>query len=290
MIKVLCAKKRDKITSLVNNMMIQLHMKKYYIPLLLALTSLSGCSFFDDKEAVAEENWGVERIYSEAKAALNTSDYETAIQYYNQLEARFPFGVYAQQALLESAYAYYKLDETETALATLDRFIRVYPLNGNMDYALYLRGLTNFTKDIGLFEKYIPRDESQRDPGAARDALKDFTSLVDRYPKSVYSEDSAQRIVYLRNRLAQHEVNVAQYYMRRGSYLAAANRGRYIIENYSRTPATPEALVVMAKAYKIMALDDLSEDVLRVLQKNYPGHPGVAEVRQTKLVKEKGFF
>jgi outer membrane protein assembly factor BamD len=271
-------------------MMIQLHMKKYYIPLLLALTSLSACSFFDDKEVVAEENWGVERIYSEAKAALNTSDYQTAIQYYNQLEARFPFGVYAQQALLESAYAYYKLDETETALATLDRFIRVYPLNGNMDYALYLRGLTNFTKDVGLFEKYVPRDESQRDPGAARDALKDFTALVDRYPKSVYSEDSAQRIVYLRNRLAQHEVNVAQYYMRRGSYLAAANRGRYIIENYSRTPATPEALVVMAKAYKIMELDDLSEDVLRVLQTNYPGHPGVAEVHQTKLVKDKGFF
>lgn len=265
-------------------------MKKYYIPLLFALTSLSGCSYFDEKEVVAEESWGVERIYSEAKAALNTSDYQTAIDYYTQLEARFPFGIYAQQALLESAYAYYKQDETETALATLDRFMRVYPLNSNMDYALYLRGLTNFTKDIGLFEKYIPRDESQRDPGAARSALKDFNALVDRYPKSQYSEDAAQRIVYLRNRLAQHEVNVAQYYMRRGSYLAAANRGRYVIENYSRTPAMPEALLVMAKAYKVLELNDLSEDALRVLQKNFPGHPGVAEVHQTEINKDTGFF
>ncbi len=265
-------------------------MKKYYIPLFFALSSLGGCSFFDEKEVVAEENWGVERIYSEAKAALNTSDYATALQYYTQLEARFPFGIYAQQSLLESAYAYYKQDEAETALATLDRFMRVYPLNSNMDYALYLRGLTNFTKDIGLFEKYIPRDESQRDPGGARDALKDFSTLVDRFPKSQYSEDAAQRIVYLRNRLAQHEVNVAQYYMRRGSYLAAANRGRYVIENYSRTPAMPDALLVMAKAYKILELNDLSEDAMRVLQKNYPGHPGVAEVHQTKLTEDAGFF
>jgi outer membrane protein assembly factor BamD len=152
-----------------------------------------------------------------------------------------------------------------------------------MDYAIYLRGLTNFTRDIGIFEKYIPRDESQRDPGSARLALEDFTTLVNRYPESKYSEDAAQRIVYLRNRLAQHEVNVANYYMRRSAYVAAANRGKYVIENYPRTPAMPEALLVMAKAYKILELDELSNDALRVLELNYPGHPGVAEVRQTSF-------
>jgi len=183
-------------------------MKKYYLLLILALLSIQGCSYFATEEVVAKDSWTVERLYSEAKAALNAGDYETAIQYYGQLEARFPFGEYAQQALLESAYAYYKTDEPEQALATLDRFMRVYPLNPSMDYAIYLRGLTNFTRDIGLFEKYIPRDSSQRDPGAARYALKDFTTLVNRYPESTYSEDAAQRIVYLRNRLAQHEVNV----------------------------------------------------------------------------------
>jgi outer membrane protein assembly factor BamD len=261
-------------------------MKNYYLILALSFTLISGCSFFSEKEeVVAESSWTVERVYSEAKAALNAGDYSTALQYYSQLEARFPFGNYAQQSLLDSAYAHYKSDDPEAASATLDRFMRVYPLNPNMDYAIYLRGLINFNRDIGFFEKYIPRDESQRDPGSARLALKDFTTLVKRFPKSIYSEDAAQRIVYLRNRLARHEVNVANYYMRRGSYIAAANRGKYVIENYPRTPAMPDALVIMAKAYKVLGLNDLSDDALRVLKLNYPGHPGVAEVRQTKVIK-----
>ncbi len=260
-------------------------MKKYYLPLILSLAglALSGCSFFEKEEIKADESWSVERVYSEANAALSIGDYQKAITYYEQLEARFPFGDYAQQALLESAYAHYKSDDPETAIATLDRFVRVYPLNPNIDYAIYLRGLVNFHRDIGLLEKYVPRDESQRDPGAAEDALRDFNTLVKRFPKSRYAEDSAQRIVYLRNRLAQHEINVANYYMRRGAYLAAANRGKYVIENYPRTPAMPEALVVMAKAYKVMDMLDLSEDALRVLELNYPGHPGVAEVSKTEL-------
>lgn len=258
-------------------------MKKLSLPLILMLL-LSACSIFGDKEEVkAEESWGVERIYAEAKAALDIADYRTAIQYYEQLEARFPFGEYAQQALLESAYAHYKNDDPETAIATIDRFMRVYPLNENIDYALYLRGLVSFNKDVGILEKYIPRDESQRDPASAEDALEDFNTLIKRYPQSKYAEDAAQRIVYLRNRLAQHEINVAKYYMRRTSYLAAANRARYVIENYSRTPAMPEALVIMAKAYKIMEMDDLSEDALRILELNYPAHPGVADVRRAEL-------
>ena len=258
-------------------------MKKIILPLILML-SLSACSIFGEKEEVkAEENWSVERIYAEAKAALNIADYRTAIQYYEQLEARFPFGIYAQQALLESAYAHYKNDDPETAIATIDRFMRVYPLNENNDYALYLRGLVNFNKDVGLLEKYIPRDESQRDPGSAEKALNDFNTLIKRYPQSKYADDAAQRIVYLRNRLAQHEINVANYYMRRTSYIAAASRARYVIENYPRTPAMPEALVIMAKAYKIMEMDDLSEDALRVLELNYPAHPGIADVRRSVL-------
>jgi len=256
-------------------------MKKYYLLLIVLLLSTSGCSYFAKDEVEAEESWSVERIYTEAKAALTAEDYSVALQYYEQLEARFPFGEYAQQALLESAYCHYKLDDADIAIATLDRFMRVYPLNPSMDYAIYLRGLINFTRDIGLFEKYIPRDESQRDPGSARYALKDLKVLVTRYPKSIYSEDAAQRIVYLRNRLAQHEVNVAHYYMRRGAYVAAANRGKYVIENYPRTPAMPEALLMMAKAYKVLELNDLSEDALRVLELNYPGYDGVAKVRQT---------
>lgn len=259
-------------------------MKKYYLPLIVSLTLLSACSFFTkDETTVSERDWSVERIYSEAKSLLNLNEYDKAIQYYSQLEARFPFGIYAQQALLESAYAYYKDDDPESAITTLDRFMRVYPSNPNIDYAFYLRGLVNFNREIGLFEKYIPRDESQRDPGSASFALKDFNTLIKRFPESEYGEDTAQRIVYLRNRLARHEVNVAHYYMRRGSYIAAANRGKYVVENYPRTPATSDALLIMAKAYKVLELNGLSEDVLRVLKLNFPGHSGVAEVRQTKI-------
>lgn len=257
-------------------------MKNLYLPLLVII-SLSGCSYFQREDAQAEADWTVERIYAEANAALNIGDYTKAVQYYDQLEARFPFGEYAQQALLESAFAHYKKRDSEIALATIDRFIRVYPLNPNMDYAIYLRGLINFHRGMGFLDQYIPRDETQRDPAGSRDALRDFTNLVSRYPTSRYSEDATQRIVYLRNRLAQHEIHVAQYYMRRTSYLAALNRAKYVVENFPRTTAMPEALVIMAKAYKIMDFNDLAEDTLRVLELNYPGHPGVAEVRRTRV-------
>lgn len=258
-------------------------MKNYSLVLLICSIALSGCSSVESKDeeiAQKEENWLVEQLYSEAKKAMDEGDYESAIEYYSDLEARFPFGDYAQQALIDSAYAHYKYEEPESALATIDRFIRVYPQNPNMDYAIYLRGLVNFTRDMGIFEKYLPRDESQRDPGAARYALQDFNKLISRYPKSQYSEDASQRIVYLRNRLAQHEVNVAQFYMRRSAYVAALNRGKYVIENYQRTPAMPDALAIVAKSYKILDLDDLAEDTLRVLEANYPDYAGTAAVRE----------
>lgn len=259
-------------------------MKKYYLPLILTLITLSGCSIFGSKEIKnPEDDWPVERIFTEAESAMEQEDYQTALRYYSQLEARFPFGDYAQQALLRSAYAHYKADDPESAIATVDRFIRVYPRNPEMDYAIYLRGLINFNRDIGIIEKYLPRDETQRDPGSALDALKDFTNLVNRFPESQYSEDARQRIIYLRNRLARHEINVAHFYMRRGSYLAAANRGKYVIENYPQTPATADALMIMAKAYKVLGLDDLSYNALRILEHNYPDHPGITSIQQTTV-------
>ncbi|QBQ53283.1 outer membrane protein assembly factor BamD [Nitrosococcus wardiae] len=257
----------------------------YFLSLCLVLW-LGGCSWLSKPQEQPESDWNVEQYYSEAKAALNAGDYQQAITLYEQLEARYPFGVYAQQALLESAYAYYKFDEPESAIAALDRFIRLYPLNPHMDYAHYLKGLVNFHRGIGLIEKYIPRDESQRDPESARDALKDFRTLVKRFPDSQYAKDGAQRIVYLRNRLAQHEINVAQYYMRRGAYIGAINRAKYVVENYQRTPIVPEALTIMARGYKVLGLDELAGDTLRVLETNFPGHPGIAQARQIKIIEQ----
>ncbi|RCX29867.1 outer membrane protein assembly factor BamD [Thioalbus denitrificans] len=242
--------------------------------LLLTLLLTGGCSLLPDKIDETKD-WSADRLYSEAKSALDEGDYENAIRFYELLEARFPFGRYAQQAQLEIIYAYYKYDESASAVAAADRFIKLHPRHPNVDYAYYMKGLANFNMGRGLIERYLPRDESQRDPGAARQSFQDFSDLVLRFPDSKYAADARQRMLFLRNNLAQYELNVADYYMRRGAYVAAANRARYVVENYPRTPATPDALAMLARAYRAMDMDDLAADALRVLKLNYPEHPAL---------------
>lgn len=239
-----------------------------------------GCSYFEDKEDETQ-SWTAERLYAEAKGALDSGNYSKAVEYYEKLEGRFPFGVYGQQALLDLAYAYFKNDETDASISAAQRFIKLYPQNAHVDYAYYVKGLANFNRGKGFTERYLPIDEAQRDPASALTAFQDFSELVRLFPDSEYAEDAKQRMVHLRNLLASHEVNVANYYMRRGAFVAAANRARYVVEKYPRTPAIPEALTIMAKAYKVMEMNDLSDDAIRVLEINYPNHPGLYEVKQT---------
>jgi len=196
---------------------------------------------------------------------------------------RFPFGVYGQQSLLDLAYAYYKTEDFESAMSACDRFIRLYPQNPHVDYAYYLKGLVNFNRGRGLTERFLPIDSSQRDQSSAMTSFQSFSELVAKYPQSEYAEDARKRMVFLRNRLAAHEVHVANYYMTRGAYVAAANRARYVVETYPRTPVVPDALVLMAKAYRILGIDNLSNDAIRVLELNYPAHPGVYEVQETTV-------
>ncbi len=251
------------------------------IPLGLLALVLAGCGAFGEKPDITRD-WPVQRLYAEAKAAMDEGDYERAIDYYEKLESRFPFGRYAQQAQIDVAYAYWKDGENASAIAAAERFIKLHPRHPNVDYAYFLKGLVNFEQGKSFLDRIVPRDMSQRDPGAARQAFDDFSELVRRFPDSKYAEDARQRMVYLKNLLAQHEVHVADYYMRRGAYVAAANRARFVVENYQGSPAVPEALAIMAKAYKLMDLDDLSADALRVLSLNYPDHPGIAEVGAIK--------
>jgi outer membrane protein assembly factor BamD len=233
---------------------------------------VSGCGLLPDKIDETKD-WSAQKLYSEAKASLNEGDYQTAIDYYEKLEARYPFGKFAQQAQLEIAYAYYKYDEPESAIAAADRFIRLHPKHPSVDYAHYVKGLANFNRGKGLVERYLPTDASQRDQGAALQSFNDFAELVRRYPDSRYADDAAKRMQYLKNNLAMYEIHVARYYMKRGAYVAAANRAKYVIENYPKTPATPDALVLMVKAYRQLDLTDLANDALRVLELNYPDHP-----------------
>ena len=249
-----------------------------FIHLLILSVILSGCSYFGDKDKDDTENWSAERLYSEAKSELDSGYYDEAIKLYEKLETRYPFGKYGQQALLDLAYAYFKDKKHEQAVSACNRFIKLYPQNARVDYAYYLRALINFDRGENLASRFLNVDKTQRSQASSEQAFIDFQVLAERFPDSPYSADARQRMVYLRNSLAKHELHVANYYLRRGAYLAAANRARNVVEQYERTPSMPEALAVLARAYKILGMDDLSADALRVLEFNFPNYPGIAEV------------
>ncbi len=230
---------------------------------------LAGCAGTDTRKDETV-GWSAQKIYTEAKEAMNDANYERAVKLFESLEARYPFGRYAQQAQLESAYAYYKQNEPASAIAAADRFIKLHPNHPNVDYAYYLKGLANFNDDLGLLGTVSKEDPTERDPKAAREAFDAFKELVAKFPDSKYAEDSTKRMAYLINALASHEVHVARYYMKRGAYLAAANRGQYALQSYPQAPAVEEALFIMVKAYDALALNDLRDDAERVMRRNFP--------------------
>ena len=249
-----------------------------YLILALTVILLGACSMLPEQKDETKD-WTAKQLYTRAKGDLNSGDYENAVRHYEILEARYPFGRYAQQAQVDMAYAYYKQDEPDSAIATLDRFIRTYPRHPNVDYAYYLKGLTNFNRGQTLVDRFLPHEPAERDPGASRQAFLDFSELVKRFPDSKYAEDASQRMLFLRNNVAAYEIHVADYYIRRGAWLAAANRARYVIENYQGTPAVYDALGVLEHAYSLMGLEDLRKDVLRVIATNYPDHPSLQETQ-----------
>ena len=237
---------------------------------LLLISTLAACASKPDRPELSERE-----IYETAQGYLNSKNFSLAIQNLQMLESRYPFGPYAEQAQLEIIYAHYRAGDNEAAVAAADRFIRLHPGHEKVDYAYYMRGLAHYTEGEGLLERFIPTDMTQRDPGAAVQSFDDFRQLLQRFPDSAYADDARARMIYLRNRLARYEINVANYYFKRKAYLAAANRGRYVIENMPQTPAVPDALAVMIQAYLLLGMDDLAEQTLTVLRKNYPDHPNL---------------
>lgn len=251
-------------------------LKLIYLFFVISGTSLllSACASNEpqEKKQLTERDF-----YEAAQKQLNSHQWEFAIQNLQALEESFPFGSYAEQAQLELIYAYYKNYEHEAASAAADRFIRLHPQHRNVDYAYYMKGLASFTEGSGLFERFIPTDLTQRDPGAARESFAHFSQLLARYPNSPYAPDAKKRMIYLRNLLARYEIHVANYYFKRQAYLAAVNRGRYVVENFQQTPAVPDALAVMVQGYHLLGLQNLSDNALAVLTANYPEHPALSE-------------
>ena len=260
--------------------------------LLAALLITTGCGLLPE-QIDETKDWSANQLYTEAKQKLAEQNYEKAINYFEILEARYPFGRYAQQAQLEIAYAYYKFDEPDLAIAAADRFIKIYPRHANVDYAWYIKGLTNYNRGKTFVDRFLPQDPSERDTYTMRAAYDDFNQLVKSYPNSIYAKDGAQRMIYLRNNMAEYEIHVANYYMRRQAYVAAANRGKYVIENYQRTPSVPDGLVVMVRAYRALGTAELEADALRVLRTNYPDNPDIAlleDPRGYELAGEESSF
>lgn len=247
--------------------------------------ALQGCGtlqeLFSSDSSSSEEDeyadWTAEKFRTEAKAAVDAGSYEKAIKLYEALESRYPFGEGSAQTELDIAYAYFKNNDPDSAIAAADRFIKMNPRSPSIDYAYYLKGLINYNRGIGFIDRFLPTDTSQRDPGSARDALKNFEELIRRFPQSLYLPDARLRMIALKNNLAMYEVHVARYYMKRKAYVAAIDRASTVIDKYQRTPAVPYALQVLQEAYTKLDMPDLAKDVTRVYELNYPNGPPVPE-------------
>jgi outer membrane protein assembly factor BamD len=229
---------------------------------------LAACSFLDKQDPAS--TMSAEKLYAEAKDALDGGQYDLAIKRYETLEARFPYGRYSQQGQLEIAYAYYKQNEQASAVAAAERFMKLHPNHPNVDYAYYLKGLAYFNEDQGLLSKFSRQDRTERDPKSVRESFDAFKELAQRFPESKYTPDALARMKYLVNALASHEVHVARWYIRRGAYVAAANRAQFALKNYPEAPAQEDALLIMVQAYDALGMADLRDDAERILRKNFP--------------------
>ncbi|MCK5640472.1 MAG: outer membrane protein assembly factor BamD [Gammaproteobacteria bacterium] len=237
----------------------------------IILLTASGCSGLT-KHKDETAGWSASEFYNTGKAALERADYMTALELYKKMETRHPYGRYTQQAQLETAFAHYKLSEPEPAIAAADRFIKLYPRHPQVDYAYYIRALASFDIGDSFMERLFAIDDAEKNPDQTRESFRNFKELVNRFPKSKYVEDSIKHMTHLRNQLARYEIHVADYYLRRKAYLSAANRAKYVVENYSKTPSIPQALAIMARTYAAMDMPKLANDALKLLKLNYPGH------------------
>ncbi len=237
---------------------------------LLALTAsalMAACGSAPQDEFA---NISPDKLYADAKDEAADGNYESAIKRLEKVEARASGTILAQQAQIDLAYAYYKTGEKAQALAKLERFIRLHPTSPALDYAYYLQGLVNFNDDLGLFGRLANQDLAERDQQASRDAYESFRQLSERFPNSKYAPDARLRMNHIVNSLAAGEVHVARYYLRRGAYLAAANRAQQAVKDYRQSPAIEEALYIMAQSYDSLGLAQLRDDTLRVLKQSFP--------------------
>lgn len=250
-----------------------------FVTLVLAAVLLGGCGK-GDRDARS----GAEELFERGTKSMNSGNFTNAVGYYEALEARYPFSNQAKQAQLNLIYCYYRNGERELAVDAAAQFEREHPTHPRVDYALYMSGLANFAPQHNVFHRIFKVDLWKRPPVNARESFSAFSRLVQRYPQSRYAADAHQRMVFLRNRLAQHENYVAEYYYERGAFAAAANRAKYVLETYEGAPAVADSLFIIMKSYEKLGMQDLAADTRRVLLENYPN------AVQPKATKKRFFF
>ena len=245
---------------------------KFLATYIIIMCFFSGCSYLE--KILEEEDTTVglsaEQLYTEGKQFLNLEDFVNAIKYFEVLEARFPFGKYSTQAMLDLSYAYYASNKRDDAILEINRFIRLYPNHPEVSYAYYLRALSNFDRDANILTRFFGHDPARYDVTALKKSFNDFSIVVNRYPNSKYSEDSINRLRYIKNLIAKNELYIAEYYSKRSAHVAAVERVKYMLENYGGTPSTEQGLLILIDSYNNLRMKSLALDSARVLRKNYP--------------------
>ena len=245
---------------------------KFLATYIIIMCFFSGCSYLE--KILEEEDTTVglsaEQLYTEGKQFLNLEDFVNAIKYFEVLEARFPFGKYSTQAMLDLSYAYYASNKRDDAILEINRFIRLYPNHPEVSYAYYLRALSNFDRDANILTRFFGHDPARYDVTALKKSFNDFSIVVNRYPNSKYSEDSINRLRYIKNLIAKNELYIAEYYNKRSAHVAAVERVKYMLENYGGTPSTEQGLLILIDSYNNLRMKSLALDSARVLRKNYP--------------------
>lgn len=236
--------------------------------LALAAVLITGCAGSQSRDQSMELT--EQELYQSIQQALDNGRYSAAVTQLETLESRFPFGEYAEQAQLELIYGYHEIGNWEAARAAASRFIRLNPDHPQVDYAYYMRGLAAWESGRFSLEGFELIDISRRDLGATRDAYVDFGEVVRRFPESTYAPDARQRIIYLRNVLARHELQIGDFYLRKEAWVAAVNRGRWVLEHYPRTPASADALAMMVEGYMALNMPDEARGALAQLIANDP--------------------
>ena len=256
---------------------------------ILLIMTLSGCSslgsFFEEKDSTV--GLTASQLYAQGKEFLDAADFNNAIKLFEILEARYPFGKYSTQAMLDISYAYYASNQKDEAIIEINRFIRLYPNHPNVSYAYYLRALSNFDKDANIISRFFGHDPSRYDVTDLKNSFNDFTTVVNKFPDSKYADDSINRLRYIKNQIARNELYIAKYYDKRSANIATIERVKFMLENYGGTPSSEEGLVILVKNYNDLKLYDLAYDSARVLKKNFPDYRIIKKDGQISVIKDK---